>query len=108
MKPVEKKTHRQLQYELARKERRLKTEACKRWRKRLKERLTELSQEATQTLVAFELQEGHHLPIVFSFSAICQVWKPGTQRCFYFKEVHKLLQEFYSTDTNMDESYNIH
>lgn len=36
MKPVEKKTHRQLQYELARKERRLKTEACKRWRKRLK------------------------------------------------------------------------
>jgi len=39
MKPVEKKTHRQLQYELARKERRLKTEACKRWRKRLEERL---------------------------------------------------------------------
>lgn len=36
MKPVEKKTHRQLQYELARKERRLKIEACKRWRKKLK------------------------------------------------------------------------
>lgn len=34
MKPVEKKTHRQLQFELARKERRLKTEACKRWRRK--------------------------------------------------------------------------
>lgn len=89
MKPVEKKTHRQLQYELARKERRLKTEACKRWRKRLKERLTEPSQEATQKLVALELPEGHNFPIVSSFSAICHVWKMGIRRRFYFR-VHKL------------------
>lgn len=108
MKPVEKKTHRQLQYELARKERRLKTEACKRWRKRLKERLTELSQEATQTLVAFELPEGHHFPIVSSFSAICHVWKMGIQRCFYFREVYKLFQEFNTTDTNMDKVSDIY
>lgn len=73
MKPVEKKTHRQLQYELARKERRLKTEACKRWRKRLKERLTKLPQEATQTLVAFELPEGYNFPFVSFFSAIFHV-----------------------------------
>lgn len=84
MKPVEKKTHRQLQYELARKERRLKTEACKRWRKRLKERLTELSPEATQTLVAFELQEGHNFPIVFSFSAILSCVKDGDPKMFLF------------------------
>lgn len=55
MKPVEKKTHRQLQYQLPRKQKRLKTEACKRWRKRL-ERLT-------YTTVKRDCCVNHQLPL---------------------------------------------